>query len=469
MSEPEPVAPRGPTRPTDAVLPAGPGEDIDLTRADVRFIGTTQGLAGIDVDFVGDLDGDGLDDLVIADRDYRLPSGERVGGVYLVYGRRGLEGDFPLERADATFAADTYVPGDLEVSPAGDVDGDGQDDFLFGGTFLIWGSTTRYSGVLAASSVGTELAGGRGAYDTVTAGDLDGDGRSDVIVGAWRPDGDDSGTAAVYVFYGRADRFGGATHLDRADAVLTSGDGSERLFGFAISARGDVDGDGYDDLLVGAPGDGAGPSGDAYLLYGGPQRWSGPVAMTGTHIVTSSEGEHGAFGLRVAIVGDVDGDGCDELVLADPYARPTSRVSLMYGRRGRFGPTLDLASADFVYEGDGHDTNLGAGLAEGGDINGDGFADLFFGSPNSPDMTQRGHNYVLLGGPSAFRGTIDTSRYDVRLTGTIDDVNGTDVAGYALANGGDFDGDGYDDLLVGAYGNRINDEYGGRTYLVYGR
>jgi len=261
------------------------------------------------------------------------------------------------------------------------------------------------------------------------AGDSDGDGLNDLLVGC----PGDSGTGAVYLLLGPAS---GAT-LAGADAQL-QGEAPGDLAGQAL-ASGDVDGDGYADLLVGAPGRDPANTGVAYLHYGPLSSGSLGDGLT----MEGSDPGDGA-GEAVHIAGDVDGDGNHDLLVgaagSDYVGADSGMAYLLFGPAS---PASALSAADALLVSEAAGDELGYALASG-DLDGDGSRDVLVGAPGEAgDGTAAGAAYVVYG---PFAGMTLLATADAKLVGESDG----DRAGCALSAAGDVDGDGYDDLLVGA-------------------
>jgi hypothetical protein len=312
---------------------------------------------GRSVDGVGDVDGDGTDDVVVgaAGED---ANGLDAGAVYVLSGRDGtvlhrLVGDFASMRLG------------YAVSGAGDVDGDGAPDLIVGGqpeplTPQPVGFARLYSGrdgtVLRDLIGPTSLSRLGCAVDA--AGDVDGDGTPDVVVGDWRDPAAGNQAGSVSVFSG----------ADGSRIHYFVGDKSNDRLGLSVSAAGDVDGDGVPDVL------GATPIASGAMPYAGLVRvWSGADGSV-LHSL-SGNAMLAFFGGSAAGVGDFDGDGRDDFAIgayADSAGGATAgSVRVHSGADGSELWRRDGSAGD----------ELGYAVAGAGDVDGDGGADLIAGAP----------------------------------------------------------------------------------------
>ena len=393
-------------------------------------------------------------DLVVTDASGRtlpgalsVPSGEPAR-IHLVVDTRGASYPItidPLATTPATTltgeAADNYFGG--SVATAGDVNGDGYADVVVGAN-AYGGYTGRayvYLGGASglATTAATTLTGETGAFSSfggsvATAGDVNGDGYADLVVGA-RSAAGGNGRAYVYL--------GGATGLATTAATTLTGETTTSVFGDSVATAGDVNGDGYADVVVGARGDSVN-TGRVYVYLGGASGLATTAATTLT-----GEAAWNFFGMPVATAGDVNGDGYADLVVgAYGYGGGSGRAYVYLG-----GASGLATTAATTLTGAASD-QLGCSVATAGDVNGDGYADVVVGASYYSAGT--GRAYVHLGGASGLATTAATT-----LTGA---TNGN-YFGYSVATAGDVNGDGFADVVVGAYGYSTNT---GRAYVYLG-
>ena len=211
-----------------------------------------------------------------------------------------------------------------------------------------------------------EGAGDNFGYSVSGAGDVNGDGYADVIVGAYLNDAAGSNVGRAYVYYGGP----GADAV--ADLTLT-GEAAGDLFGYSVSGAGDVNGDGYADVIVGAYSDDGGglDAGRAYVYFGGP----GADAVADLTLTGAAAGDW--FGWSVSGAGDVNGDGYADVIvgghLDDAGGMDAGRAYVYFG-----GPGAD-AVADLTLTGAAAGDQFGISVAGAGDVNGDGYADVIVG------------------------------------------------------------------------------------------
>jgi len=392
-----------------------------------------------------------------------------------------------LNPSAAFFGKETAERIGYALGGAGDVNGDGFDDFLIGTfhndargmdagaaylflghTYLRWGLDDSVASA-DARFLGQQTYDAAG-YSVACNGDLNGDGFDDILIGA--PAGNDKVawmSGRVYIIFGENDSNWGneCVLFDSADAIY-EGDGMQDLAGLSVAYVGDVNDDGYDDFLVGAPFKDAKyeDAGMAYLILGRSESWLQLDYLTYADAAFKYETGGAKVGYSVAGIGDVNDDGIPDFAIG---AMGNSRVFVIFGRTSvNWGKNFDLANADLILYGTFRYTNEGVGwkVAGGGDLNGDGISDMIVSAIHDSDQEfQAGKVYILFGKSGGW-GTQEIILKDGDASFTGEQT--TDQAGWGLAMAGDVDGDGYDDFLIGTYKDD-NGPIDGKAYLIKGK
>jgi hypothetical protein len=443
--------------------------EVSLATADAAIVGSESYAVGNAVAFGGDEDGDGYDEAVL--------SASFLGWTCVVRGPPA-PGVHALEDADACYTGEADLDYAGQAIDAGrDVTGDDVPDLLVGAiandelgpeagkVYLVpgpWVSgsladvTTSFLGESKADYAGSAVA---------FLGDLDGDGAGDLAIGAMANDAGGSGAGKAYVFHGP---FEARTHSLSEAAANIAGTGVTALLhgapvdgdgvGSVLAAAGDLDGDGLADLLLGANGsDLGGKDAGAAAVFLGPVA-DGDHAFTEADRLWVGEVELQYVGDAVASAGDLDGDGlADVLVSGDTGGNGTTWV--FYGP-GAVGSTA-VSTAPLRFEGERLGDLAGAAVSAAGDTDGDGTPDLLIGAYGRDVTGLDAGGAYLLRGPFA-PGVVSLADADRSWLGE----GQSDDAGRAVAGGGDLDGDGRADLLVGAVYADTGGSYGGEAYLI---
>jgi hypothetical protein len=453
---------------------------------------------------LGDVNNDGYEDVVVAAHS----AAKNAGRVYVVFGKSagGPISLADLENTERGFEITGEYPGDTagrSISGAGDVNGDGLPDILIGApksaingkssgtSYVVFGKGDSAPVFLDLVAVGQggfgiegEAAQQFSGQSVHGAGDVNGDGLADVVVGAFgaSPNGPFSGRA--YVVFGRD--AGKPSKLAEIAAGTGAGfvmNGAAELdfAGSAVAGAGDVNGDGLADLIVGAYGAdiNGDTSGRSYVVFGKPSSKAvelNQVAVGVGGFVIDGEFEFNQAGAAVGGAGDVNGDGLADLIvgapLADPSGNDSGRAYVVFGKKTVTPVKLaDIVAGTGGFAMDGQQVRDYAGFTVdgAGDVNGDGLSDVIVGAYGAnPVGNASGRSYIVYGKKSTELVSLTAVANGGEGGFALDGEASDDYSGFTVAGAGDVDGDGLADLLVGAFGNDAKGASAGRAYVVFG-
>ncbi len=392
------------------------------------------GELGEVVGLAGDVNGDGYSDVAVS-----LPGAEKVA---IYHGSSAG----PATTVELSVSASGFGK---SLFSAGDVNGDGISDIIVGaplldglagvdtgGAYIYLGSPGSVSDVpiLLEENIAGSSIWGNFAYSVSGAGDVNGDGYNDVIVGTSNNGSSNPSSNDVYIYHGSMNGISTvyATKLEPTSAPFSA----------TVSGVGDVNGDGFDDVIVGGSNLGSGSEGLAYVYHGSPTGVS-----ISYEVILEENNANSRFGRFVSGAGDVNGDGYSDVIIAG------NQGDTAYVYHGSSTGILSVSQSKFAL-----DVQVSS-VSGAGDVNGDGYSDVIVGRERFTNgQTREGLASVYLGSPS---GLSPTAHWEVE----------SDVAnayfGSSVSGAGDVNGDGFDDIVVGAYGN-FNKGLVGYAYVYHG-
>ncbi len=412
---------------------------------------------GNSVATAGDVNGDGLSDVIVGARLY--DGGQTDEGRAYVF--HGAATGLSTTHAWIAESNQTSALFSRSVGTAGDVNGDGYSDVIVGAPYYDNGQDNEgrayiyHGSALGLSTMPNRWLEGNQAHahfgkSVGTAGDVNGDGYSDVIVGAPEHDNEEMEEGRAYIYHGSA------TGLSSTANWVAESDRADALFGYSVGTAGDVNGDGYSDVIVGAPGyyDEETAGGRAYVYHGSASGLSAAANWT-----AESDRDGADFACSVGTAGDINGDGYSDIIIGASRHQNgqtyEGRAFVYHGSRAGL-----VTTAGWTAESNQANADFGYSVGTAGDVNGDGYSDVIVGARwYDGGQTNEGRAYVyhgsLTGLSTAAEWTAESDQEGAHF-------------GSSAASAGDVNGDGYSDVIVGAryYDNGQADE--GRAYVYHG-
>lgn len=499
-------------------------QNIDLANISIfqgfNIYGASSGdLSGSSSKYVGDINNDGFADIIIS-----APSAYKIakGIAYIIYGKAHHNSiDLNTLSKDDGFViynTRSFAPvGDPSISTAGDFNNDGFDDIIIGraekGSFLIYGNSTNsdidllnfdsHRGMIIYSEVNS--------MQVSTAGDFNNDNIDDIIIAMpttpytgeatyWLSTGEkkhlkhnnkglenrESRIGITYVIFGKTTPPASIdlSNLANSDGLVIYGAIKDGFSGSSVASAGDFNNDGYDDIIIGADHankEGRYDAGIAYLIYGKAQSTNIELSKLSTDdgfIIYGAALDR--IGTSIGSAGDFNNDGFSDIVIGGlPFSRePKTLAYIIYGTKNSYN-SIDLANGininqGFVIIGEPQRNSGASGyirVAAAGDVNKDGYSDIILGANYmSPNLRKAaGISFIIYGHNN--NGNIDLSNLGDKGFSIYGAVS-SDNSGWSVDSAGDFNNDGYTDVVIGAWGwgslpqkTKFN---AGISYVVYG-
>ncbi len=469
--------------------------------------------SGVSVNSAGDVNGDGISDIIIG--------APNAGRSYVVFGSdHGFSDPFshPLYLASLNGtngfiinAAENNDGSGQSVASAGDFNKDGITDLLIGApralssnagaAYVIFGNREEdFANPFELSDVdadnglvihGHDFAEQLG-FSVSSAGDINGDDIDDIIIGAHRGTSNgfvDNGT--IYVVFGNEAGLSSPFNVSSIDGIngfkINGLQEHSARSGASVDKAGDVNGDGISDLLIGVPdatSNGMEDSGMAFIIFGTINGFPNPINLSSVDgvngIQINAEHPRGLLGRSVSSLGDVNGDGTDDIILGAPTPATDSTgegvAYVIFGSDDQLAHPFNVSTINglngFKITSNTLHSKLASSVSGAGDINGDGLTDIIIGEPEShPDgVFEAGRGHVIFGRNQRFSNPYNIDNVNGTTGYVINGINELDLSGVSINEAGDFNHDGYGDIVIGASGaDPFAAPDAGSSYVIFGK
>lgn len=437
-----------------------------------------------------DVNNDGYSDLIVGAHFY--DNGNTNEGIVLVFHGSStgvIAAGTPANANSRIECNQDNAEMGIYVNTAGDVNGDGYSDvvacaFYYDngqtdeGTVLVFhgsssGITASGTPANANSLIESNQASARMGNASGTAGDVNGDGYSDIVVGCQRYTNGQSEEGIVLVFHGSSTGIVASGTPSNDNGFIESNQAAAWL-GHSCGSAGDVNGDGYSDIILGAPyyDNGSTDEGIALVFHGS----SSGITTSGTpananSLIESNQASTSLGWNMIGSAGDVNGDGFSDVIvgayLYDAGTADEGAAWVFHGSAQGLGSSLTVADANCILQSNQATAELGYTLANAGDVNGDGYSDMMVSSHYYDNgSADEGIVLVYNGSASGFSAAMTIAG----ANSLIESNQASARLGYhdGVETAGDVNGDGYDDIIIGAYQYDIGESNEGAAFIYHG-
>lgn len=391
----------------------------------------------------------------------------------------------PLTDLSAKFVADDKKDNTgSNIKVNGDFNNDGYSDILVsakrnetgayrgGAVYLIYGQSTPFSGTNSMANVSAKFysdIASAFAGSSISAGDINGDGYSDIFIYSSTGDYGLEGGANIYVFYGRAAAITGEINLNTADSILQIGGLGENQIADYMSMGGDLNNDGFDDLVIKNDN-------GLSIIYGRSTLFTGTISVNTMADATLDLGDgliNGYVQSPLTTEFDLNNDSINDIIFSymitnDDLTLRDYKVGVVYGQSDVFCGNYNLLTEMDAFFSSSQTGDYYGKSFSVGDVNGDGYHDFIIGADGrqAASYSEEGKAYLYYGSISEWTGEIIASSANSLFTG----ISAGNQFGYAVAINGDIDHDGYDDILISApHSYDLQYPYLGLTFMILGR